>query len=117
MVGFMTSYLDQALAVGDTVIRAESDNDWGNLGFICLLAGPVFFWIKYLKYRNTDKRHQHESETKAEMANVQAGDQFVKSMKGLRNSRMPRANSTSVRGARNGSKLPFNVPKIPFIGK
>lgn len=91
----------------DIVIRAESDGDWGYLGFAPLLAGPIFFWIKYLKYRNTDKRHRHEAETKAEMANVQAADQFVQSMTGLRNSRMSGSNNNSVRGARKGSGIPF----------
>lgn len=98
--------MDLLTLASDIVIRAESDgNDWGYLGFIPLLAGPVFFWLKYIKYRNTDKRHKHEAETKAEMANVQAGDQFVQSLKGLRNSRMSGANNNSVRGARKGSGL------------
>jgi hypothetical protein len=92
--------VEQALAAGETVIRAESDSDWRAFGLVLLLAGPGFFWATYLRYRNTDKRHQHERETKAEIANVQATDQFVRSLKGLKNSRMSGENGRAVRGAR-----------------
>lgn len=89
--------------VAEVVIRASSEEDsWGKIGLAFLASGPAFFWAMYIRYRNTDKRHRYEAETKAEMANVQGTDEFVQSMKGLSNSRMPRANNNSVRGARKG---------------
>lgn len=113
MIEHVSAYLDQAW-LADVVIRAESDDDgWGKIGLILFLAGPLFFAMKYFKYRNTDKRHRHESETKAQMDNVMAGDEFVKSMKGLKNSRMPNANHTAVRGARNGAKGIMGNFRIP----
>lgn len=89
--------------LAEVVIQAASDDDsWGKIGLVFLASGPAFFWAMYIRYRNTDKRNKHEAETKAEMDRVQGTDVFVKSMKGLSNSRMPRANNNAVHGARKG---------------
>lgn len=85
----------------ETVVQASSDSDdGGKLGLLFLLAGFVFYGAMYIRYRNTDKRHHYETETKAEMRHLQQADVFAHSMKRLRNSRMNGANNTSVRGAR-----------------
>lgn len=87
--------------VMDVVIQASADDSdgFGKLGLLFLTAGFVFYGAMYLRYRNTDKRHHHEAETKAEMRNLQQADVFASSMKRLRNSRMRGANNTAVRGA------------------
>lgn len=85
----------------ETVIQASSDSDdGGKLGLLFLLAGFLFYGAMYLRYRNVDKRHRYETETKAEMRNLQHADAFAQSLRRLRNSRMNGANNTSVRGAR-----------------
>lgn len=88
--------------VVDAVIQASSDDSdsAGKLGLLFLTAGFVFYGAMYLRYRNTDKRHHYETETKAEMRHVLQTDAFAGSLKRLRNSRMQGANNTSVRGAR-----------------
>jgi len=88
---------------GHVFAAGSSDDDSGGLGLVFLLSGFIFYSIIYLRYRNTDKRHSHESETEAMMVNLQETDDFVKSKKGLTNSRMSGANNKIVRGARNGS--------------
>lgn len=88
--------------VMDVVIQAATDDSGGlgKLGLVFLLSGFVFYGAMYLRYRNTNKRHHHETETKAEMRHLQQSDVFARSMKRLRNSRMNNANNTTVRGAR-----------------
>lgn len=93
----MLELADQALGV--LAAAAEEEDDPRGLAALLLLAGPAFYGAMYLRYRNSDKRHRHESETKSEMANVQAQDNFVRSMTGLRNRRMRGANEGDVRGA------------------
>lgn len=86
----------------DIVIQASSgDSDGGGkIGLLFLAAGFVFYGLMYIRYRNVDKRHHYESETKAEMRHLQQADVFAHSLRRLRNSRMHGANNTSVRGAR-----------------
>lgn len=90
------------------VLASGSDGDGiSSLGFIFLFSGFVFYGIVYFKYRNTDKRHGHESETQAAMLNVRADDRFVKSMKGLSNAKMKGANNREVR-ARQAAQNPLS---------
>lgn len=82
-----------------TVLFA-SDSDSGNsIGYVFFLSGFVFYGIIYMKYRNVNKRHHHESETEATKLNLVAADAKVGEEKGLRNSRMNGANNTRVDGA------------------
>ncbi|UZN04281.1 hypothetical protein [Cellulomonas sp. S1-8] len=62
-----------------------------------LLAGPLFYGWVHLRYRNTDKRHHHESETRSQMLDVQAQDTHIGSRTGLTSARMKGANSRKVR--------------------
>lgn len=77
---------------------SSSDGDLGDFAFVFLLSGFVFYGIIYLRYRNTDKRHKHESETEASLHNLRAGDQLIKSLTGLSNSKMRGANNGAVNG-------------------
>lgn len=90
------------LAVHAQVFAAESssDDDGGSIGLLFLLSGFIFYGVFYLKYRNIDKRHKHESETASSLQNMQENDQFVESRTGLTDRRMAGANNTDVRGAR-----------------
>ncbi|MBH0115286.1 hypothetical protein I6E52_00320 [Salinibacterium sp. NG253] len=90
-----------AVESGQILAAGSSDDDSGGLGLVFLLSGFVFYSAIYFRYRNTDKRHGHESETEATMVNMQEHDEFVKARKGLSNRRMSGANNTAVRGASN----------------
>lgn len=88
-----------ATTASDLVIAASDSDDGSGFGFLFLLAGPVFYGLMFLRYRNSDKRHRHESETKASMHDVRASDQLSGSLKGVKHRRMKGANNTAVRGA------------------
>jgi hypothetical protein len=91
--------LTDVLVTASNVLAADGgDDDGRGLGLLFLLAGPVFYWIIYMRYRNSDKRHHHESETEASIHDMQVEDAFVQSRKGLSNSSMQGANHEAVRG-------------------
>lgn len=81
------------------LLASSSSDDGGGFGLVFLASGFVFYAIVYFMYRNTNKRHKHESETEAATHNMRADDQLIRSMKGLSNSKMSGANNTAVRGA------------------
>lgn len=91
------------LAAAATNVFAQSESsgtDFSNFGVIFLASGFVFYGIVYLRYRNVNKRHGHETETEATVHNMRAEDHLVKSLKGLSNSRIAGENGDEVRGAR-----------------
>jgi len=63
-----------------------------------LLTGPAFYMYQYRRYRNQDKRHHHERETVSDIANVQAADQYSRSVRGSQHSSMSSSNEYEVRG-------------------
>lgn len=104
-----------ASATVDLVVASSSDGDGTSLGLLFLLAGPAFYALVYFRYRNTNKRHHHESETRAQMLDVRADDRFHRSLRGVSHRRMKGANNTEVRGARNGG-ISFGSVRS-FIGR
>lgn len=78
----------------------DFDNNW-----IFLLSGIAFFIIMFIRYRNSNARHMHETETKTQMSNLRKVDKFIESRKGLKNSRMNGANNTNVNGQSVSSKI------------
>lgn len=90
-----------AASATDLVLAASgSDDDGGWFPYLFLLSGVGFYTLMFIRYRNVHQRHKHESETRATMHDVRAQDHFVRSLRGVSNSRMSGANHTSVRGAR-----------------
>ncbi|MBD7919284.1 growth/differentiation factor [Cellulomonas sp. Sa3CUA2] len=87
------------LAVAGEVLASAGGDDGGGKAvlLLLLLAGPLFAGWVYLRYRNTDKRHHHESETRSQMLDVRADDSRTGSRTGLTSSRMKGANSRKVR--------------------
>lgn len=69
----------------------DFDNNW-----IFLLSGVLFFMIMFAKYRNSNARHNYETETKIQMTNVRNVDRFIETKKGLTNAKMNGANNTKV---------------------
>ena len=70
-----------------------------------LLAGFIYFFIMFAKYRNNNARHKHELETKRNISNLRNVDTFVKQRQGLTNSRMQGSNNTSVSGEGFGAQM------------
>ena len=66
--------------------------------WIFLLSGFIYFIAMYLRYRNSNARHHHETETKKNMFNLRKTDNLIKHEKGLSNSRIDGANNTKVSG-------------------
>lgn len=84
-------------------VSIEFDYTWISLSF-----GFIFFFVNYNKYRNKGARHKHEIETKRNMENIRKVDKFVKSRKGLSNSKIEDANNTFVSG-QNLTELMINT--------
>ena len=66
--------------------------------WIFLLSGFIYFFAMYLRYRNSNARHHHETETKKKMFNLKRFDNLIKHKRGLSNSRIEGANNTKVSG-------------------
>lgn len=96
---FLFSVLVEILGIFATyatmLIRDRDDEYWP---WIFLLAGFVYYWIIYAKYRNQGARHGHEKETKHSISNLRQVDEFIKKKHGLSNSRMEGANNTKITG-------------------
>ena len=83
--------------------------------WIFLLAGLVYFFIMYARYRNSGARHKHELETKKKMGNLRKVDRLIKRKTGLTNPRMKGANNTSVSGMGFANKLTEQNPVTNII--
>jgi len=96
----IAAYLADALAGGGAIAASRSDGYIAAfMPLVLLLSGFIFFGMKYLKYRNTDKRHSHESETKAQIANLEQYDQLVEHRKRLNDPRMAGSNESAIEGS------------------
>lgn len=88
----LISFLIELLGIF-IIIGVEFDENW-----IFLIPGVAFYLIMYTKYRNSNARHCHESETKTKMGDVRRVDNFVQHRKGLSSSTMNGANNLKVNG-------------------
>lgn len=85
------------------------DSDW-EYNWIFLLVGLIYFFVMYKKYRNSDARHHHETETKKNMSNMRKVDELIRRKTGLSNSSMEGANNKNVMGTSIGNNI-LNVYK------
>lgn len=76
--------------------------------WLFLLSGVIYFFAMYLKYRNSNARHRHETETKKKMFNLIKEDRLIKRQTGLSNSQISGANNTKVSG-QNVTETVLNV--------
>ena len=78
-----------------------------------LLSGPAggagLYWMLYRYYRNTDKSHGFERETKIDAKPVTGTDRQFDRVQGVRNSRIQGDNVASFR--ERVERLPPAVPK------
>ena len=70
-----------------------------------LLAGVIYFFIMYFRYRNSNARHTYEKETKREVSNLRNVDAFIRSRHGLRSAWMDGANNRRVEGTKVNSNI------------
>lgn len=66
--------------------------------WLFLLSGFIYFFVIYMRYRNSNARHHHEIETRKKMFNLRKVDNLIKRQKGLSNSQINGANNTKVSG-------------------
>ena len=60
-------------------------------------GGTALYWFLYRYYRNTDKSHGFERETKIDAKPVTGTDQKIGDVSGVRNSRIPGDNVRAYR--------------------
>lgn len=100
---------------------SSADSDDGMkvalLGLAGFTPGFIFYWLKLTKYRNLDKRHKHEAETRSDVKNLKKTDNLIENRKGLRNSRIENENGRRVTGvlARN-NKIVEKMRKLGLDG-
>ena len=85
------SILVEILGILGMNLLKKVDYNW-----TCLLVGFIYFLIMYKRYRNSDARHHHETETDTNMSNLRQVDNLIKRKTGLSNSRMDGANNTRI---------------------
>lgn len=78
------------------MFSSDFEYDW-----IALSSGIIFYLIIHSRYRNANKRHTYEKETKKEIFNVRAVDNYIERRKRLRNSNIKGANNKTIYGNRN----------------
>ena len=96
---FLISFLVEILGLL-AMLFVDFEQSW-----IFLLAGFIYFFIIFAKYRNQNARHKHELETKRKISNLRTLDKFVKRKTGLTNPMMQGANNKNVSGEGLGSKI------------
>ena len=87
------------------MLSVDFEYDW-----IALSVGVIFYLIMYGRYRNSDKRHTYEKETKNQISNVKTIDNYIERRKRLRNRTMKGANNKIIYGNRN-KKTKINIKK------
>ncbi len=82
-----------------TVVAESSSGEEGALKLVVvallLLAGPLFYWVTWRRYRNAGERHDHRRDTRSEVHGVRGSDVHVRRLVGRTNSRMSGANHRS----------------------
>jgi len=78
------------------IVAATSGSSDGvaNFGFVFLLSGFIFYGLMFMRYRNINRRHHHETETEVDTANARNEDRKVDSVRGATSRRMRGANNT-----------------------
>ena len=69
------------------------------LGIACFSSGIIYYNVIYRRYRNADKRHHHENETKSAVDGMQKHDTLKQHRTRLSNSTMVGRNENRVEGA------------------
>ncbi len=62
------------------------------------IVGPIYYGVKYSKYRNSSARHNYEAVTPSEIMNLKEKDELIKHETGLNSSTMSGANNKRIEG-------------------
>ena len=89
---FLISVLVEILGLV-AMLFIDFDYNW-----IFLLSGFIYFTLIFLRYRNSNARHEYEIETKTDTTNLRKVDKFIKAKKRLTNSVMVGANNKNLNG-------------------
>jgi len=95
----MVQIIGSVIGIALTVSMLLSATDFEEATFVplaLLASGFVFYSYYYRKYRNTDARFKHETDTRTTISNVVKGDKFVKHLTRLSDARMGGANNLDV---------------------
>lgn len=93
--------ISSTTAVMLAATTSESSGDWSQIGLVFFLSGFIFFGVMYFRYRNADKRYQHESRTRSVRNNLRVRDDYARSLTDLHSSSIQGANNRQVSGSTN----------------
>ena len=88
--------LDTILSASDFILASSSNEDIGGGLVVLVLAwtpGFIFYSIIYRKYRNQDKRHNYEFETKIAVRNATSQDEKYDTVRRTKNKTVPGKNN------------------------
>lgn len=88
MIGVLSAALD--LAYTAPLAQGSSDSGGGEVWMLLFgpLVGSALYWALYRYYRNTDKSHRFEKETRIEAQPVTGTDAKVDSVRGTQRSQV-----------------------------
>lgn len=92
--------------LGAVVMYLLDDFDYN---WIFLLSGFIYFFLIYMKYRNSDARHSYESETVKNITNLIQSDNLIEHRKGLKNSSINNRNDNRLDGEIAKSNIVSNL--------
>lgn len=95
---------------------ADASGGLADFGFVFLLSGFIFYGLMFMRYRNINRRHHHETETEADTANARSEDRCVDSVRGATSRRMQGANNTRT-GTAQRRLLTFLPAQTRWMGK
>ena len=82
------------------MLNIDFDYNW-----LFLSLGFIYFFAMYSRYRNSGARHNYETETKTNVANLRKQDAFMEHRKRLSNSMIHGANNKTVTGENVKNKM------------
>ncbi|MGP1569942.1 MAG: TFIIB-type zinc ribbon-containing protein [Eubacteriales bacterium] len=94
LIEFLATLL--MLFLGSDMIELSEESR--NARWALLLSGIGFFIFTYARYRNSDKRHMHETETKYEVKNLKKKDEFKEHRYGLKKALVEGENTYQIDG-------------------
>ncbi|MDR3136892.1 MAG: hypothetical protein LBU07_05745 [Coriobacteriales bacterium] len=69
------------------------------VGCALFLAGPLFFSITHVRYRNRSERHYHERETPVRVENLKTSDHLEEQLTRQTSPKIANSNSTQIHGS------------------
>lgn len=108
----ITSFIVEILAFLLALLINPIFDDDEPYNWILLIAGIVFYFVMYSRYRNAGASYSYESKTKFTVSNLKTMDVFVEKKKKLKNARIKDENSSEVRG----KHFKFNKSDVKIPG-